>query len=193
MQKDEPSTAPGKGLRVLVIDDEKNIRATLALCLEQIECEVTTVASAEAALDALARKRQDLAFLDLRLGQSSGLELIPKLLADAPDLMVVIMTAYATIDSAVEAIKRGAADYIAKPFTPAQIRHLVDQYLTRRDLRRQIHDLEGVSARRHRISIWKADHLGFAPSSTSPPKPRLRMLRFSCAAKAAPATLSWPV
>ena len=135
--------APAKGLRVLVIDDEKNIRATLALCLEQIGCEVTAVASAQAALEALARQRQDLAFLDLRLGQSSGLDLIPKLLADAPDLMVVIMTAYATIDSAVEAIKRGAADYIAKPFTPSQIRHLVDQYLTRRDLHRQIHDLEG--------------------------------------------------
>ena len=133
----------GIKLRVLVIDDEKNIRATLALCLEQIGCEVTAVASAEAALDALARQRQDLVFLDLRLGQSNGLDLIPKLLADAPDLMVVIMTAYATIDSAVEAIKRGAADYIAKPFTPAQIRHLVDQYLTRRDLHRQIHDLEG--------------------------------------------------
>ena len=143
MQKDEPSLTPAKGLRVLVIDDEKNIRATLALCLEQMECEVTTVASGEAALDALARQRQDLAFLDLRLGQSSGLDLIPKLLADAPDLMVVIMTAYATIDSAVEAIKRGAADYIAKPFTPSQIRHLVDQYFTRRDLTRQIHDLEG--------------------------------------------------
>lgn len=192
MQKDEPSLAPAKGLRVLVIDDEKNIRATLALCLEQIGCEVTAVASAEAALDALARQRQDLVFLDLRLGQSNGLDLIPKLLADAPDLMVVIMTAYATIDSAVEAIKRGAADYIAKPFTPAQIRHLVDQYLTRRDLHRQIHDLEGVSARRRRTSIWKADHREFAPLSMSPPKPRLRTLRFSCAVKAAPARLSWP-
>jgi NtrC-family two-component system response regulator AlgB len=56
--------------------------------------------------------------------------------------MVVVMTAYATIDSAVEAIKRGAVEYLAKPFTPAQIRHVVDQYLIRRDLTRQIHDLE---------------------------------------------------
>jgi two-component system, NtrC family, response regulator AlgB len=143
MQKDEANPAPAKGLRVLVIDDEKNIRATLALCLEQFGCEVTTIASAQGALDALARQRQDLAFLELRLGQSSGLDLISQLLAEAPHLMVVIMTAYATIDSAVQAIQRGAADYIAKPFTPAQIRHTVDQCLTRRDLTWQISDLEG--------------------------------------------------
>jgi NtrC-family two-component system response regulator AlgB len=142
MQKDEPNLTPAKGLRVLVIDDEKNIRATLALCLEEIGCEVTAVASQQGALDALARQRHDLAFLDLRLGGSSGLDLIPRLLSDVPDIMVVVMTAYATIDSAVEAIKRGATEYIAKPFTPAQIRHVVDQCLTRRDLTRQIHDLE---------------------------------------------------
>jgi NtrC-family two-component system response regulator AlgB len=143
MQTDKSSLTPAKGLRVLVIDDEKNIRATLALCLEQIECDVTAVASPQAALDALVRQGQDLAFLDLRLGQANGLDLIPQLLAEAPNLMVVIMTAYATIDSAVEAIKRGAADYIAKPFTPAQIRHMVDRCITRRELTRQIIDLQG--------------------------------------------------
>ena len=104
--------------RVLVIDDEKNIRATLSLCLEQIGCQVTAVSSDKSALDALAQQAYDLAFLDVRLGDSSGLDLIPKLIADCPNLMVVVITAYATIDNAVEAIKRGAADYLAKPFTP---------------------------------------------------------------------------
>jgi len=56
---------------------------------------------------------------------------------------VVVITAYATIDSAVDAIKRGAADYLAKPFTPAQIRHVVDQCIKQRDLKRQVIDLEG--------------------------------------------------
>ena len=128
---------------MLVIDDEKNIRTTLAFCLEQAGCQVTAVASADGALDALSQQAYDLAFLDVRLGQSSGLDLIPKLIADCPNLMVVIVTAYATIDSAVEAIKRGAADYLAKPFTPAQIRHLVDQSVKQRDLKRQLTDLEG--------------------------------------------------
>src|SRR5262245_12944613 len=119
------------------------MRATLSLCLEQIGCEVTAVSSAESALSALVKQPYDLAFLDLRLGDSSGLDLIPKLLVDAPNLLVVVITAYATIDSAVDAIKRGASDYLPKPFTPAQIRHIVDQCIRQRDLKRRVTDLEG--------------------------------------------------
>jgi two-component system, NtrC family, response regulator AlgB len=130
-------------LRVLVIDDEKNIRTTLGLCLEQFGCEVTGVGSAESALYALTQQPYDLAFLDLRLGGASGLDLMPKCLAESPNLMIVVMTAYATIDSAVEAIKRGAIDYLPKPFTPAQIRHVVDQSIQQRELKRQVMDLEG--------------------------------------------------
>jgi DNA-binding NtrC family response regulator len=101
---------------VLVIDDEKNIGATLSVCLEQAGCQVTAVRSADDALKARAQQGYDLAFLDLRLGEASGMDLIPKLLADCPNLLIVVMTAYATIDSAVEAIKRGATDYLPKPF-----------------------------------------------------------------------------
>jgi two-component system, NtrC family, response regulator AlgB len=137
-QADSEATRP----RVLVIDDEKNIRATLSLCLEQIGCQVTGVASAESALPTLARAPYDLAFLDLRLGTSNGLDLIPKLLAENPNLMIVVMTAYATVDSAVEAIKRGAADYLPKPFQPAQIRHVVEKTIQQRDLKRQVSALE---------------------------------------------------
>jgi NtrC-family two-component system response regulator AlgB len=128
---------------VLVIDDEKNIRATLSLCLEQAGCQVIAVSSAEGALSALAQQPYDLAFLDVRLGDTSGLDLIARLLADCPNLLVVAITAYATIDSAVEAIKRGASDYLPKPFTPAQIRHVVDQCIKQRDLKRRVTDLEG--------------------------------------------------
>ena len=130
-------------LRVLVVDDEKNIRMTLAVCLEQFDCEVTGVASADGALQSLSRQSFDLAFLDLRLGDGSGLDLIPKFLAESPNLIIVVMTAYATIDSAVEAIKRGAGNYLPKPFQPAQIRHVVDQSVKQRNLKRQVTDLEG--------------------------------------------------
>ena len=68
-------------LRVLVIDDDKNIRLTLAACLEGMGCAVTPAASAEAALAALSQQPFELAFLDLRLGATSGLELLPRLLA----------------------------------------------------------------------------------------------------------------
>jgi len=136
-----PAEVTGK-LRVLIIDDEKNIRTTLSLCLEQMGCDVKAVASADGALAALRHDMFDLAFLDLRLGEANGIDLIPKLLAEANDLIIVMMTAFATIDSAVEAIKRGAANYLPKPFQPAQIRHVIDQYVKQRELRKHVSDLE---------------------------------------------------
>jgi len=141
MPSADPSPRPEK-LRVLVVDDEKNIRTTLSLCLEQLGCDVTAVSSLQGALEAIAKHPYELAFLDIRLGEASGLDLIPKLLMDRPNLLIVVITAYATIDSAVAAMKRGAVDYLPKPFQPAQIRHVIDQCMQARDLRRQLTDLE---------------------------------------------------
>ncbi len=129
-------------LHVLVADDEKNIRATLSVCLEGIGCTVTGVATGAAAVDAVRREAFDLAFLDLRLGESSGLDVLPELLRESPGLPVVIITAYGAIETAVEAIKLGAADFLPKPFTPAQIRHLVEQFGERRVLARRVEELE---------------------------------------------------
>lgn len=130
------------GLRILVVDDEKNIRSTLAICLESMGCDVKSASSATEALAAVAQRRFDLAFVDLRLRESSGLDLLPQLLADNPQLAVIILTAHATIDTAVEAIKRGAADYLPKPFTPEQIRHLVHKLTERQTALRQLSELD---------------------------------------------------
>lgn len=130
-------------LHVLVIDDEKNIRTTLTMCLESMGCEVVAVSSGAAALATLIRQPFDLVFLDLRLGETNGLELLPRLLTESPNLAVVVITAYATFDTAVEAMKRGAADYLPKPFSPAQIRHLVERIVERRELTHRLHDLAG--------------------------------------------------
>jgi two-component system, NtrC family, response regulator AlgB len=139
----ETETAERRGgLDVLVIDDEKNIRATIAVCLEGMGCRVTGVANAEAARAALADRAFDMAFLDLRLNDVSGLDLLPDLLARRPSLAVVIITAYATIETAVAAIRRGAADYLPKPFTPDQIRHVVKQLVERQRMARRVADLE---------------------------------------------------
>jgi two-component system, NtrC family, response regulator AlgB len=135
---ESPKTPP---LRVLVVDDEKNIRVTLAAYLEGMGCRVMTVATAGAALSALESQTFELAFLDMRLKEVSGLELLPKLLAISPRLPIVMITAYATIETAVEAIKRGARDYIPKPFTPAQIQHLVQGLAERLTLSRQVEEL----------------------------------------------------
>lgn len=122
-----PSPSAHARLQALIIDDEKNIRTTLGLCLESLGCEVHSVGTAESGLRWVAQHPLDLVFLDLRLPDQNGLELLPLLLQERPSLKVVVFTAYATIDTAVEAIKRGAFHYLPKPFTVPQLRLMVEQ------------------------------------------------------------------
>jgi len=129
-------------LRVLVIDDERNIRSTLELCLQSAGCLVVTADGSRSAYMALERESFDLAFLDLRLETESGLDLLPELISRCPGLDVVMITAYGTIDTAVEAIRRGARDFLAKPFTPAQIRHVVERVREHRALEQRVGRLQ---------------------------------------------------
>jgi NtrC-family two-component system response regulator AlgB len=129
-------------LRALIIDDEKNIRVTLRMCLEGIGCVVAEASDPDSARAALDRESFDLAFLDLRLGEADGLELLPSLLALRPSLEIVVITAFATVATAVEAIQLGARDYLPKPFTPAQIRQVVERVAERRALERRVDDLQ---------------------------------------------------
>jgi NtrC-family two-component system response regulator AlgB len=134
----EPASAP---LRVLVVDDEPRIRATLALCLEGEGYRVATAASAEEAL-AAARDPFDVAFLDLRLGVADGLDLIGPLREAVPGLQIVVITAHATFGTAVEAIRRGAFDYLPKPFTPAQVRLAAEKAGVQRALLARVETLQ---------------------------------------------------
>lgn len=108
-------------LSVLVVDDEANIRKTLSVFLESLDHRVTAVGSFRDAVAEAARRSFDVALVDLRLGADDGLDLIPVLLASTPWLKIIVITAYASIETAVEAMRRGASDYIAKPFTPDQL------------------------------------------------------------------------
>jgi DNA-binding NtrC family response regulator len=133
-------------LNVLVVDDEANIRKTVTMCLESKGHHVTAVGRSRDALDQAAMKRFDLAFVDLRLGTEAGLDLIPQLIAARPGLKVVVITAHASIDTAVEAVRRGAADYLPKPFTPAQVALVARKLGELRDLERRIEALEKEKA-----------------------------------------------
>ncbi len=133
---------PEGDLRVLVIDDEKNIRDTLAICLEQLGCEVHKASGPVPALEALGRLSFDLAFLDLRLGADDGADLIPRMLAASSGLAIVVITANASIETAVGTLRRGAWDYLPKPFTPEQIRLVVGRLRERRQLTAQVAELE---------------------------------------------------
>ncbi len=120
------SGGTANGLRVLVVDDEINIRKALAVSLETDGHEVIAVSDRNDAIAEAARNHFDIAFVDLRLHNASGSDLIPDLIAQSPWLRIVIMTAHATVESAVETMKRGAVDYITKPFTPRQLQRVVE-------------------------------------------------------------------
>jgi two-component system, NtrC family, response regulator AlgB len=130
------------GLHVLVVDDEPNIRKALTACLEADGHAVTAVASARDALAAVARRSYDLAFVDLNLGADQGLELIPPLLAESPWTKVVVLTAYASFDTAVESIRRGATDYLPKPFTPQQLSVITQKVAELRALEQKVAGLQ---------------------------------------------------
>jgi len=129
-------------MHLLIIDDEENIRRTAAVVLEAMGHETAGAENRAGALKQLEGERFDLAFLDLKLNGESGLDLLPEMLKIDPELEVVVFTAYASIETAVEAMRRGAADYIPKPFTPEQIRRALSRILEARKLRRRVAELE---------------------------------------------------
>ena len=139
-----PDSSAGKAapLNILVVDDEVNVRRVLSLALEADGHHVAGVGNVADALAENSRQSFDLAFVDLRLGVDDGLDLIPSLLAAAPWIKVIVITAYASIDTAVEAMRRGALDYIPKPFTPAQIRLAVGKAFALRALEHKLAALQ---------------------------------------------------
>ena len=138
-----------QSLNILVVDDEVNIRKTLVVCLETEGHKVIAVSNFQDALAEASRRSFELAFVDLRLGTDDGLDLIPALLAATPWLKIIIITAYASIDTAVEAMRRGATDYIAKPFTPAQVKLAVHKVFEMRALEQRVAALQEDLRRSH--------------------------------------------
>lgn len=134
-------------MRILIVDDELNIRKTLRLALESLGNTVEEAVDVPEAMKRIERSRFELALVDLRLGQESGFKLLETIPRLSPRLVVVIMTAYATIDNAVDAMRRGAFDYLPKPFTPGQIRAIVEQVERLRSLRDRLTDLEDQISR----------------------------------------------
>jgi NtrC-family two-component system response regulator AlgB len=139
----------GISLSVLIVDDELNIRKTLAMSLESDGHRIVGVSNAADAVAEAGRQSFDMAFVDLRLGETLGTDLIPELLVQSPWIRVVIITAHGSIDSAVETMRRGAADYLTKPFTPAQVRLVTERITRLRALEMQVAGMEGGTAERY--------------------------------------------
>ena len=129
-------------MNILLIDDEQSLRKSLRMALETMDHRVLEAGTATQGRDLLAHHQFDVAFLDLRLGREQGLDLLPALLQLAPGLAVIVITAYATIETAVEAMRLGAADYLPKPFTPAQVRAVLDRVRRLHQLQSHVEELE---------------------------------------------------
>jgi two-component system, NtrC family, response regulator AlgB len=129
-------------MRILVVDDEKNIRQAMATALEVMDHEVATASTAQEALRRMEAGPFQVILLDLRLQQDSGLDLLAEIARRDPNASVVIVTAYASIETAVEAMRRGAFDFLAKPCTPEQVRQVLEKVERTRRLQNRVLELE---------------------------------------------------
>ncbi len=129
-------------VHVLIVDDEKNIRLALSTALEAMRHDVSLASSSATALDELKRAAFDVVLLDLRLSQESGLDLLDEITRLSPRIAVILVTAYASIETAVEAMRRGAFDYLPKPCTPEQLRQVLARVEKTRRLENRVAELE---------------------------------------------------
>jgi len=134
-------------MRVLIVDDEPGIRKTTRIAVESAGHSAAEAPNGLRALKLLEEETFDAVFLDLKLGTDDGLEVLGRLLKVQASLAVVMFTAYANIVTAVEAMRRGAFDFIPKPFTPDQIRGVLAKIEKTRALETRVRSLESELAR----------------------------------------------
>ncbi len=127
-----------RALRILVIDDDEHIRYAMSLCLETEGHEIVAVGTIEDAFDQTARQAFDLIFLDIRLGTKNGLDYLTSLREENPWARIIVITAYGSIETAVEAMKLGATDFLSKPFEPTQLLLRTQKVAERRMLERTV-------------------------------------------------------
>ncbi|HVY62781.1 MAG TPA: sigma-54 dependent transcriptional regulator, partial [Planctomycetota bacterium] len=120
---------------ILVVDDELSMREFLAIILKKVGHRVSTAGDGAAGLALFEKDPADLVIHDLKMPGMSGIELLQRLKARAPEVPVVVITAFATWDNTVEAMRLGAYDYVKKPFNNDEIREVVERALTHRQIR----------------------------------------------------------
>jgi DNA-binding response OmpR family regulator len=128
---------------ILVVDDEPNLRKTLAAILQRAGYVVTTAGNADEAHQLLRAGAYGLVFLDIKMPDKSGLTLLTEIREMYPDIPIVLLTAHASLESAIDAVRKGANDYLLKPIDPPQILERVNQVLAKQQQprrRREIFD-----------------------------------------------------
>ena len=128
-------------VRILIIEDEQLIRWSLRQKFEKRGYEVTEAENGAQADEAVSRRSFDLIMLDYKLPDTTGIDILKSIREDDRDVVVIMMTAYSTIESAVDAMKLGAFDYMPKPFDMDRLMHVVDKALETTKLRREVREL----------------------------------------------------
>ncbi len=107
--------------RILIIDDDQDFAASLKLILESENYQPLLAHSEEEALESIGKNVVDLALIDIRLGQDNGIDLLVKLKKIQPDILCVMITGFGTMETAIQALKYGAYDYLRKPINPGEL------------------------------------------------------------------------
>ncbi len=155
MTPETTSNSSSSGGTLLVADDEESIRWVLERALAQRGHRVIGVGNGAAALEALRSEDVDVALLDIRMPDGSGLDLLTRARDEGIDTLLIVMTAQNTMANAIEATKRGAYDYLTKPFDLEEVGLLVDRALSLRRLTRDLQRLRGELEQRHELVIGR--------------------------------------
>ena len=166
-----------KKVNIMVVDDEEIVRDSLTSWLEEDGYHVEAVESGKKALERLSEKDWDLLLVDLKMPGMDGIQLMDEVHKTAPEMLVIIMTAYATVDTAVKAMKKGAYDYFVKPFNPDDIsltiRKIVDHHklvqenlFLRKELKKQYKLRDMISKNEKMLEIFDLARTVAKSSST---------------------------
>ncbi len=138
--------------KILVVDDDQNLLELIKMRLESSNYEVTTASVEEQAVDAVKEQIFDLSIVDLQLAQKDGISMMEEFHLILPEMPVIILTAYGSIESAVEAMKKGAFSYVTKPFNPEDLLLQIEKALENRSLNSEIKRLKGLLEERYDFS-----------------------------------------
>lgn len=129
-------------MRTLIVDDEKNVRKSLGIILKEFDCEIKEAGSTEEAEMFINSEVFDFAVVDIRLPDGSGVEILKKIKNHSADTIVLIITAFASTETAVEAMRAGAYDYITKPFNIDEIRIIFKNIIEKIALQKKVKELQ---------------------------------------------------
>jgi CheY-like chemotaxis protein/anti-anti-sigma regulatory factor len=139
----------GGSSRLLVVDDEENVRVTTAAILEQEGYEVATASDGREALEMTGRNHFDLVLTDLRMVDMDGITLLHELQTRHPNIVTIVLTGYASIESSIDALRQGVYDYLVKPCVVEDLKRTVRRALEHRDQRMRITELSSPV-----VEIW---------------------------------------